>query len=444
MAGRPKNPETNYKVSLHKCGAYRYAATQPTSFDEELGKDVRRYVYWGDLTEDMRFIPNERYLLASEETRRKLIFPPEWDMSEALNKFKLPPSKPKETFLTTSDARAFGGTVGVNPTADQFNNRFYGGPWLLWHIAEKKGVIEDLTEVFGSQTVINDILTLAMFPILTDMNYSQTERWQKYTKTPSDHALSPSAITRLTKFIEDDHRMRFMKLRINRQKPGAVVACDSTTRSAYGRCLADIRWGKNKDNEALMNTLEVVVYSLDSHEPIYYRTFGGNESDMRTLKTIISDLQALGCRDLMVIFDRGYESKENIENMIRSNQSFLVCGKTGQEPVYSCIRALSYDAQGLPENMVYSEEYKLYAYQTEIERTVQMNSDDPASAAVIKQMLTLTEPSHIMYGSDYPYVSAPVLTLKIKQLREELKADCELAPYVDMFLKDNAIKLFEK
>lgn len=67
-----------------------------------------------------------------------------------------------------------------------------------------------------------------------------------------------------------------------------------------------------------------------------------------------------------------------------------------------------------------------------------------ASAAVIKQMLTLTEPSHIMYGSDYPYVTAPVLTLKIKQLREELKADGELAPYVDMFLKDNAIKLFEK
>ena len=67
-----------------------------------------------------------------------------------------------------------------------------------------------------------------------------------------------------------------------------------------------------------------------------------------------------------------------------------------------------------------------------------------ASPAVIKQMLTLTEPSHIMYGSDYPYVTAQVLTMKIKQLREELKADEELAPYVDMFMKDNAIKLFEK
>ena len=49
-----------------------------------------------------------------------------------------------------------------------------------------------------------------------------------------------------------------------------------------------------------------------------------------------------------------------------------------------------------------------------------------------------------MYGSDYPYVAAPILTMKINQLRNELKADAELAPYAEMFLKENAIKLFEK
>jgi predicted TIM-barrel fold metal-dependent hydrolase len=66
------------------------------------------------------------------------------------------------------------------------------------------------------------------------------------------------------------------------------------------------------------------------------------------------------------------------------------------------------------------------------------------SAQTIKMMLTITEPSHIMYGTDYPYVAAPVLTMKIKQLQEDLTADKDLAPYVEMFMKDNAIKLFEK
>lgn len=392
MAGRPKNPKTNYKVALHKCGSYRYAATQPILPDPSTGKNSRRYIYWGNVTEDLRFIPNQRYLLSSKEIRDKLIFPSEWDMSEVQKEFRsvcTDETVSDQNCFMSDEVSAFGGTVDVDPVYDQFNNRFYGGTWLLWQIAVKKHVIEDLYEVFGSQTVVNDILTLAMFPILSNLNYSQTERWQRYTMTPSTHPLNPSAITRLTEFIQDDHRMHFLRLRINRQASGAVVACDSTSRSAYGRCLADIRWGNNKDNVSLQNTLEVVVYSLDTHEPIYYRTFAGNESDLRTLRTIISDLKALSGEDLMIIFDRGYESKENIENMIRSSQPFLVCGKTGQEPVYNSILDITYDEQGLPEGMKYSKEYDLYSCQKTVERDVLMNPEDPTSKMSVQTKINL-------------------------------------------------------
>lgn len=147
--------------------------------------------------------------------------------------------------------------------------------------------------------------------------------------------------------------------------------------------------GNNKDNVSLQNTLEVVVYSLDTHEPIYYRTFAGNESDLRTLRTIISDLKALSCEDLMIIFDRGYESKENIENMIRSSQSFLVCGKTGQEPVYNSILDITYDEQGLPEGMKYSKEYDLYSCQKTVERDVLINLEDPTSKMSVQMKINL-------------------------------------------------------
>ena len=33
MAGRPRNPETKYKVALRVTGNYRYAATQPCFTD---------------------------------------------------------------------------------------------------------------------------------------------------------------------------------------------------------------------------------------------------------------------------------------------------------------------------------------------------------------------------------------------------------------------------
>lgn len=391
MAGRHRNPDTNYKVALRVTGPYRYAATQPNIVDPVTGQAKRKFVYWGDVTEDMKFIPNSRYRLASEEERKKLIFPENWDMSEVQKRMNSEMKAPVSADpYIANDGSAFSGTVSTVPSEGQFNNRFYGGPWLLWEVAVKKNVVEDLLSVFENhQSVVNDIMTLAMFPILTKGNYSQVEKWQRYTMTPSNHPLSSKYITQLTQSIHDTHRMQFLKLRIKRQTSGALVACDSTSRSAYGRCLADIRWGNNKDNAALQNTLEVVVYSLDTHEPIYYRTFAGNENDSRTLRTIVSDLAALGCKELTIIFDRGYETEENILNMIRGNQSFLVCSKVGQTPVIDEIRKIQFGSNGIPEEMEYNKEYGLYGKQAEIKKTLMMNPDDPSTETTVSLKVNL-------------------------------------------------------
>ena len=393
MAGRPKNPDTDYRVIIHQPNGYRYAATQPHIRDPKTGAIRRRYCYWGDVSEDLKFIPNDRFLLASPSERAKLIFPEGWDLSAIHNLQDPGTTLPVlQDPCITNDGSAFTGTVTLSPATDQFNNRFYGGTWFLWGIAVNKHVVEDLLKVFHDDLVaVNDILTLAMFPIITKKNYNQVERWQGYTKTPSTHPLSPSFITRFTQKITDNHRMQFLKLRIDRQSPKALVACDSTTRSAYGKCLADIRWGKNKDNEQLQNTLEVVVYSLDTHEPIYYRTFAGNENDSRTLRTIITDLQKLGCTDLLIVFDRGYETDENMKDMIRHDQPFLVCGKVGQKPVYNSITKVAYDKDGLPANMDYYPREHVYTAQFEESYTLLMDPDDPGSeqAATLKINLYL-------------------------------------------------------
>ena len=344
MAGRPRSPNADFKVILHQTGGYRYAATQPYEKDDKTGKIRRHYVYWGDVTEEMKFIPNQRFCLTDSNTRGKLEFPESWDLS-AIEKLTEEENRRPLSYDPSyeNDGSAFSGTVRTTAGDEQFNNRFYGGTWFLWEMAVSKHVVEDLLSVFdGNQLVVNDIMTLAMFPIMTKWSYSQTERWQ--TK--------------------------------------AVLACDSTTRSAYGRCLADIRWGKNKDNEALQNTLEVVVYSLDSHEPIYYRTFGGNENDSRTLHTIIEDLQKLECNDLLVVFDRGYETEDNIVDMIQRDQAFLVCGKVGQNPVYNSILRIQYDAQGMPANMEYYDEEKIFLTQFEEDKNV----SDPEHPEQVKQI----------------------------------------------------------
>ena len=124
--------------------------------------------------------------------------------------------------------------------------------------------------------MVNDILTLAFFPYLTGYTYNRLARWQRIAKTPSQTELTPTMITRLTQSITESERMELFRLRAGRLEKDELCAVDSTSRSAYGDSLADIKWGRNKDRLPLEQTLEVVVYSLDSHMPIYYRTFPGN------------------------------------------------------------------------------------------------------------------------------------------------------------------------
>ncbi len=65
-----------------------------------------------------------------------------------------------------------------------------------------------------------------------------------------------------------------------------------------------------------------------------------------------------------------------------------------------------------------------------------------ATPDVIKTLLTITTPEHLMYGSDYPYQPAAVLTGNLNKLRSTLESDEMLAPHMDGILFVNAYKLF--
>ena len=65
------------------------------------------------------------------------------------------------------------------------------------------------------------------------------------------------------------------------------------------------------------------------------------------------------------------------------------------------------------------------------------------TAEVLRSLLTLTTPDHILYGSDYPYLPDSVLKSNLQRLRQTLAADKELAGYEEIFLWKNAERLFE-
>ena len=146
-----------------------------------------------------------------------------------------------DTDKTVDKGAALKAPLPSDTILDQYNNRLYGAFWLLERISRECGLYDDLTETFGGNMAkVNEVLSLAFFPYLSGKNYNRFARWQNANKTLLDYPLKPSAITRLTQSITDNDRMNLIKLRLNRLPEGARLDCDSTSRSAWGTCLADV------------------------------------------------------------------------------------------------------------------------------------------------------------------------------------------------------------
>jgi hypothetical protein len=391
------DPNSQYRVKPHQIGNYTYASTQPPVVDPQTGKKKYHYIHWGTLDDDLKFVPGSSYILASPQERAKLIFPDDWDIS-ATEKL--------------SGARKPGRIAYV---ADDCN-RLYGDIWLLEQVADKTGIRQDLEKVFdGNKEIVDDILTLAFFPYVTKYTYNRVARWQRLVKAPSDRELAPAYITRLTQSITEKHRMNLLKLRIARLGRGEVCAVDSTSRCAYGNSLADIKWGKNKERLPLEQTMEVVVYTLTGHMPVYYRTFPGNIPDSRSLETILTDLEHAGFSDAILVTDRGYETIRNLEKYILKGQAMIMCAKVQQKEIFARIEefgdfntrpegmaidpvtrlyykqyALDYTVQGKGQSVKQADQLKLNLYFDSIRRSeelVQLDIDVGRQAAALSQML---------------------------------------------------------
>lgn len=352
---RKADPDNQYRIAIHEYNGYRYASTQPAVVDPTTGAKHYRRVHWGTVEDGDRFVPGKRYIFASLEERSRLIFPDGWDLSEIykLSGFRKPGRPVKE---------------------GQDENRLYGDVWLLEQVADVTGIKHDLARTFGgNMEMVDAVLAMAMFLIAGRGTYSQMASWQRIARAPYNQPLPSPSITRLTQAITEQNRMDLLRCRAARLKSNELCAVDSTSRSAWGNSLADIRYGKNKDSLPLPQTLEAVVYTLDGHMPVYYRTFPGNTPDSRSLGTIIDDLAHAGFKDVVLITDRGYESIRNLEIYIGNGQKMIMGTRVWQKHVMKEIEAFG-DFGHHPESMEIDPEERVYyrqydmAYQIEGKR----------------------------------------------------------------------------
>lgn len=248
-------------------------------------------------------------------------------------------------------------TVKPGPVPSVHTERlFYGATYLLDQIGDKLGIVADLKSCFPKD--YKKILSLAYFLILEDT--SAVSRFGRFAKThrhPYGRDIPSQRSSELFQAISEEAKMNFFRLQGRRQLESEYWAYDSTSISSYSDTLKQVRYGKNKDGEALPQINLALLFGEKSGLPFYYRKLAGNIPDVKTITELVRELDVLGYRKIKLVMDRGYYSADNINGLYRQHYKFLVGISTSLSYVQAYIKELGEDMQTYEH---YTDQYKVY------------------------------------------------------------------------------------
>jgi hypothetical protein len=343
---RPRRADGKTKIQLFVTNGYRYAISQGSIRDPETGKYSHPKITYGTVTDDDRFLPNQRFLEMSTEERKRLAFPFEWNL-DAIDAAPLPPAETRGRPSYTGESRSL----------------LYGSVLFLEKVAGANGLRKDLTTIFGKSGIVDDLLSLAYYNLLHQDCYNHLESRQKVEWYPTTKGLSPSKITRLTQTLTEQNKQDLFACRQTRVIEDSWIAIDSTSFSVYSTRLADSHYGKNKEHDPLPQLNLLVLYDVISGIPVYYRVLPGNIPDARTLETTFKELGLKGFKRIQFLLDRGYITFEVLQLLVKKKIGFIMMAKTGDKKIKAIIEAIDVDEFCVTAN--YIGKHQLYGMDCE-------------------------------------------------------------------------------
>lgn len=205
---------------------------------------------------------------------------------------------------------------------------FFGASYLLNEIGKETGVEADLKACFPD--TYKKILSIAYYLILEANNsLSRFTHWQKLHIHPFGDDIPSQRSSELFQSIDEKDRMSFFQKQGKRRIEKEYWAFDITTISSYSEVLKQVKNGKNKEHDWLPQINIALLFGEESGLPFYYRKLPGNISDVKTVKQLMHEFDVMGYKKVNVILDRGFYSKNNIDELYKNHQKFVIGVKLG-------------------------------------------------------------------------------------------------------------------
>ena len=316
--------------------------------------------------------------------------------------------------------------------AVQTNRLFFGATYLLDQIGEKTGVTEDLKACFPA--VYKQILSIAYYLILEDQNpLFRFRKWAKIHQHPYGKEISSQRSSELFQSITEEAKMRFFRLQGKRRAEKEYWAYDSTSVSSYSETLRQVKYGKNKDGEALPQINLALLFGEESGLPFYYRKLAGNIPDVKTIHELIRELNILNYEKIKLVMDRGFFSQENINALYKDHLKFLCGASTSLGFAKAFIREIGANKDHYE---YYNSSLELYVFTKTI--AWDYEQDRPYKGDTLKGERRMY--LHLYFNPDKLSDDGKIFNRKMDQLKKELLSGKRVPEHESDYKKYFAVK----
>ena len=201
-------------------------------------------------------------------------------------------------------------------------------------LGKRSGIEEALRQAVCDEGIADKILSIAYYWLATGGSTLPTiETWQLNHKMPYREGITENIYHDLFEAVglNESIQQNYFRIRFNSLGAKHLIAIDSTTQSTDSTKLGDARRGYNKDHDGKNTIKLLLLYDIDSRQPIAFTKQPGNISDMSAIENSVKELVVLSncsIQDIELVFDNGFASEKNMGNLIDSGFDFITLVKT--------------------------------------------------------------------------------------------------------------------
>ena len=128
----------------------------------------------------------------------------------------------------------------------------------------------------------------------------------------------------LAKVGDSDIPSIFMGKMLRNLGTKRTLMYDLTSFSSYSQLINLLEYGYNRDDSDLPQLNLSMIVDKEKGIPVMYDIYPGSIVDVTTLKNTIKKIEAYGMENYTLVMDRGFFSKDNIEELLNEKLPFIM------------------------------------------------------------------------------------------------------------------------